>query len=133
MHILPKLYIIFPVFFILIIEDIHTQNVSTFAEYGTTIHTGKHTPMWQNSNQHGLSSIKNNTYIRGAAFYNKNFHSWQLKAGADFAVAAGFTSTFIIQQAYADIRYKWFGLWAGNKEIDSSLLNKQLSSVGLTW
>ena len=61
MHILPKLYIIFPVFFILIIEDIHTQNVSTFAEYGTTIHTGKHTPMWQNSNQHGLSSIKNNT------------------------------------------------------------------------
>ena len=89
MHILPKLYIIFPVFFILIIEDIHTQNVSTFAEYGTTIHTGKHTPMWQNSNQHGLSSIKNNTYIRGAAFYNKNFHSWQLKAGADFAVAAG--------------------------------------------
>ena len=58
MHILPKLYIIFPVFFILIIEDIHTQNVSTFAEYGTTIHTGKHTPMWQNSNQHGLSSIK---------------------------------------------------------------------------
>ena len=37
MHILPKLYIIFPVFFILIIEDIHTQNVSTFAEYGTTI------------------------------------------------------------------------------------------------
>ena len=133
MHILPKLYIIFPVFFILIIEDIHTQNVSTFAEYGTTIHTGKHTPMWQNSNQHGLSSIKNNTYIRGAAFYNKNFHSWQLKAGADFAVAAGFTSTFIIQQAYADIRYKWFGLWAGNKEIDSSLLNQQLSSGGLTW
>ena len=47
MHILPKLYIIFPVFFILIIEDIHTQNVSTIAEYGTTIHTRKHTPMWQ--------------------------------------------------------------------------------------
>lgn len=48
-------------------------------------------------------------------------------------MAAGFTSTFIIQQAYADIRYKWFGLWAGNKEIDSSLLNQQLSSGGLTW
>ena len=56
MHILPKLYIIFPVFFILIIEDIHTQNVSTFAEYGTTIHTGKHTPMWQNS-YHQLKTI----------------------------------------------------------------------------
>lgn len=60
MHILPKLYIIFPVFFILIIEDIHTQNVSTFAEYGTTIHTGKHTPMWQiviNTGYHQLKTI----------------------------------------------------------------------------
>ena len=45
----------------------------------------------------------------------------------------GFTSTFILQQAYADIRYKWLGILIGSKEIDSPLLNQQLSSGGLTW
>lgn len=44
-----------------------------------------------------------------------------------------FTSTFILQQAYADIRYKWLGILIGSKEIDSPLLNQQLSSGGLTW
>lgn len=59
MHILPKLYIIFPVFFILIIEDIHTQNVSTFAEYGTTIHTGNilHVANSNNTGYHQLKTI----------------------------------------------------------------------------
>ena len=111
----------------------YAQNLKTFIEYGVTIHKGENIPLWQVSNQHGLSSINNNTYIRGGAFYNKTIHSLKIETGVDLAIAAGYTSTFIIQQAYADIRYKWIGLWAGSKEIESSLLNQQLSSGGLTW
>lgn len=118
---------------LLVTGNICAQNLNTFVEYGATLHTGNHTPLWQAGNQHGLSSIDNNTYIRGAAFYNNTYRSWKLKTGIDLAAAAGFTSTFIVQQAYADIRYKWIGLWAGSREINSELLNQQLSSGGLTW
>ena len=42
----------------------YAQNLKTFIEYGVTIHKGENIPLWQVSNQHGLSSINNNTYIR---------------------------------------------------------------------
>ena len=109
------------------------QNISSFVEYGASVHTGDNTPLWQVSNQHGLSSIDNNTYLRGGAFYTDTIRQWRLEGGLDMAVASGFTSTFILQQAYADIRYKWLGILIGSKEIDSPLLNQQLSSGGLTW
>lgn len=133
MYILSRLYKICPVVLLLGTGNICAQELNGFAEYGATVHTGKNTPMWQTNNQHGLSSINNNTYIRGAAFYNNTFRSWKVEAGIDLAAAAGFTSTLIIQQAYADLRYKWIGIRAGSKEIDSPLLNQQLSSGGLTW
>ena len=111
----------------------YAQNLNTFAEYGANIHTGDNTPLWQVSNQHGFSSIKNNTYVRGGVFYKDTIHTWILEAGVDMAIATGFTSTFVVQQAYADVRYKWIGLWAGSRELNSPLLNQQLSSGGLTW
>lgn len=111
----------------------YAQNLKTFVEYGASIHSGNNTPLWQVSNQHGLSSIDNNTYIRGGVFYDKNIRSWKIEGGVDLAVATGFTSTFVVQQAYADIRYKWIGLWAGSRELNSPLLNQCLSSGGLTW
>ena len=109
------------------------QNVSSFVEYGASVHTGDNTPLWQVSNQHGLSSIDNNTYFRGGAFYTDTIRQWRLEGGLDMAVAAGLTSTFVLQQAYADIRYKWIGLLIGSKEINSPLLNRELSSGGLLW
>ena len=51
----------------------------------------------------------------------------------DLVAATGFTSAFIVQQAYVNIRYKWLGFYAGSKELDSPLLNQQLSSGGMTW
>ena len=48
-------------------------------------------------------------------------------------VAYGFKSTFLLREASADVRYKWIGAWAGLREIESPLLNQQLSSGGLTW
>ena len=109
------------------------QNLSSFVEYGASLHTGENTPLWQVSNRHGLSSINNNIYLRGGAFYVDTIRNWRLEGGVDMAVASGFTSTFVLQQAYADVRYKWLGLFAGSREIGSPLLNQQLSSGGLTW
>lgn len=133
MFFLNRLLKILSACFLFLIGDISAQNTVPFIEYGVNVHAGKNTALWQVSNQHGLSSIKNNTYIRGGILYNKTFNFWKFETGIDLAVATGFTSTFIVQQAYADIRYKWIGLWAGNREINSPLLNQQLSSGGLTW
>lgn len=133
MHTFAKLHKLFFICLLLITENVCTQNLHTFVEYGVTVHTGNNSPLWLVSNQHGLSSIKDNTYLRGNVSYNDTLHSWKIGGRLDMAVAAGFTSTFILHQAYADVRYKWIGLWAGSREIDSPLLNQQLSSGGLTW
>jgi hypothetical protein len=51
----------------------------------------------------------------------------------DLAVASGFTSAFVVQQAYADIRYKWLGLRLGSWEEMPTPLNHSLSSGGMSW
>ena len=71
MQILFKQYKIFPIILLFLTGNIYAQNLETFVEYGATVHAGDHTPLWQVSNQQGLSSIKDNTYIRGGVFYNK--------------------------------------------------------------
>ena len=133
MHILANLYKIIPICLLFAARSICAQNLIAFTEYGVNVHVGDNTPLWQVSNQHGLASIKNNTYIRGGAFYNNSFGKWKLEGGVDLAVATGFTSTFIVQQAYVDVRYKWIGLWGGSREVNTGLLNQQLSSGGLVW
>ena len=55
------------------------QNISSFVEYGASVHTGDNTPLWQVSNQHGLSSIDNNTYLRGGAFYTDTIRQWRVE------------------------------------------------------
>ena len=39
------------------------QQLSSFVEYGAALHTGDNTPLLQVSNQQGLTSLDNNTYI----------------------------------------------------------------------
>lgn len=112
---------------------IMAQELSSFVEYGASVHSGDHTPLWQVSNQQGLSSLDNNTYIRGGVSYKHELGKWKFEEMVDLAAAAGFTSTFVVQQAYVDIRYKWLGFYAGSREKSSPLLNQQLSSGGMTW
>ena len=92
------------------------------------------TPLWQVSNQQGLTSLDNNTYIRGGISYKHQLGKWKFEEALDLVAAAGFSMTsFIVQQAYVDIRYKWFGFFAGSREQNSPLLNQELSSGGMTW
>ena len=110
------------------------QQLSSFVEYGAALHTGDNTPLWQVSNQQGLTSLDNNTYIRGGISYKHQLGKRKFEEALDLVAAAGFSTTsFIVQQAYVDIRYKWFGFFAGSWEQNSPLLNQELSSGGMTW
>ncbi len=105
-----------------------------FAEFGTTLHTGDHNPLWQNSLQHGLSSLDNNAYLRGGVLFQDTLgRKWSYGAGIDLAVTTGMDSHFFIQQAYVDVSWDCLDLSVGSKEMGSNLLNSQLSSGGLVW
>lgn len=114
-------------------QYLYSQKVNTRIEYGATVFSGDNVPLWQAGMQDGLSSIENNTYVRGGAFYQDRFNSWTIGAGLDMAVAAGMTSDFVLQQAYIDLSYKWLDLSIGSKNRTPDLLNRELSSGDMSW
>lgn len=90
------------------------------------------TPLWLNANKYGLSSLdKTNGYARIGAFRPLETDSarrWGWSAGADVAVAGGYTSTLIVQQAYAELRWLKGLLTVGSKEQPLQLKDQHLSS-----
>ena len=90
------------------------------------------TPLWLNANKYGLSSLdKTNGYARVGAFRPLDTDSarrWGWSAGAEVAVAGGYTSTLIVQQAYAELRWLKGLLTVGSKEQPLQLKDQQLSS-----
>lgn len=97
-------------------------------------HIGDNTPFWQLSNRHGLPSTDNYGYIRAALTYNNRLsNNWRLETKVDLVGGIGTDRNFIIQQAYADIYFKWLGLSIGSKERHFEQLNPQLSTGGLVW
>ena len=94
------------------------------------------TPLWLNANKYGLSSLKSsNGYIRSSLFHTLNMDTlqkWDYGYGADIAVPFHFTSDFVVQQLYADLRF-WHGtLTIGSKEYPAELKNNSLSSGSQT-
>ena len=102
------------------------------AEMQATVGTGDHNPLWLNANKYGLSSLKtSNGYLRGALERPLSLDEgrrWGVGYGADMAVAAGFTSTLVIQQAYVEGRWLKGVLTVGAKEQPMELKNQELSS-----
>ncbi len=90
------------------------------------------TPLWLNANKYGLSSLdKTNGYGRIGVFRRLEADSarrWGWSAGADVAVAADYTSTLIVHQAYAELRWLKGLLTVGSKEQPLVLKDQQLSS-----
>ena len=90
------------------------------AEMQGTLAGGDHSPLWLNANKYGLSSLKKaNGYIRGAIMRplsNDDGRRWGVGYGVDLALAAGFTSTLVIQQAYIEARWLKGVLTVGAKE-----------------
>lgn len=97
--------------------------------------SGSYTPFWLVSNRQGLSSVTtDNGYIRAGVFRplekGKKFsYSW----GVDVASAYGFTSSFVVQQAYLELQYRGWNISIGSKERYGELKNSSLSSGALTF
>lgn len=94
------------------------------------------TPLWLNANKHGLSSLSDaNGYIRGSMIRPLNADSirrWAVGYGADIAAPMGYTSHFVVQQAFVEGRWLHGVLSVGAKEYPMQLKNQQLSSGSQT-
>ncbi len=94
------------------------------------------TPLWLNANKYGLSSLdKNNGYVRFSAIrpvVADSARSWKWGYGVDVAVAANYTSTLVVQQAFAELRWKHGALEIGSKERKMELKKQTLSSGSQT-
>ena len=95
------------------------------------------TPLWLNANRYGLSSLSStNGYARGrverplCVDTNKE---WGMGYGLDLAVPLHYTSDFVIQQCYAEVRYKHGILTLGQKQQPMQLKNMELSSGSQTF
>lgn len=96
-----------------------------------------HSPLWLNANRYGLSSVKDdNGYLRAGLFRQADADSayhWRIGYGVDLATAYDFTSSFVVQQLYADFDWRWLRLSVGSKERPMALKNQELSSGSQTF
>lgn len=105
-------------------------------ELQSTNSLGDNTPLWLNANKYGLSSLKkSNGYARASLFRPLQTDSgfkWGIGYGVDLAAPYGFTSKFVVQQAFAEGRW-WHGVLSiGSKEYPIELKNNELSSGAQT-
>lgn len=94
--------------------------------------SGEHTPFWQTANRFGLASVENNSgYLRAAIQRDTEADSlrrWRLGYGADIVAPIGYSSKFIVQQAYFEAAYRLVRLSVGQKERGAEMKNDMLSS-----
>ncbi len=104
-------------------------------EFQSSVSDGK-TPLWLNANKQGLSSIENtNGYLRaglGRDLENDKNKTWGVGYGLDVVLPYHYTSNWIVQQAFAEVRWKKGTLTAGSKEYPMELKNNRLSSGSQT-
>jgi len=97
---------------------------------------GDNTPLWLNANKYGLSSLdKSNGYLRASLSRPEMIdqdRKWGISYGLDMAVAYNYTSSFIVQQAFGEVRWLKGTLTVGAKEYPLELKNQQLSSGSQT-
>lgn len=111
------------------------DSVSYKVDFQAAFAKGK-TPLWQNANKHGLSSIdKNNGYLRATVErpLSVDFErKWGIGYNLDVVVPVNYSSKFIVQQAYVDFRWLKGNLTVGAKEYPMMLKNNALSSGAQT-
>ena len=111
------------------------DSIRYHAEIGATFSGGQHTPFWMANNQYGLSSItRNNGYLRAGVFHDMDTtRRFTWGAGADLAVAARFTSVFVVQQLYGEVKYRCLNLMVGQKELNGFMHNSDLGSGNMMF
>ncbi len=115
-------------------EDLSAE-LEVAAEAQLSVADGR-TPLWLNANKYGLSSLDDvNGYLRVSALrpaVNDSLRKWRWGYGVDLAVAGGYTSVFVVQQAYAELGVHHGLLTVGSKELPLVLKNDSLSSGSQT-
>ena len=118
---------------------VHRLNLAENVQYKAEaqVSTGKgYTPLWLNANKHGLSSLESqNGYIRGSILRplsTDSLRRWGIGYGIDLAVPYNYTSHIVLQQAFAEVRWKYGVLSIGVKEHGLQLKNDTLSSGSQT-
>lgn len=116
-------------------QEQQKDTIAVSAEMRQTLSWGEHTPFWLAANRQGLSSIdRGYGYIDLGASkkmqYDSRF-SWD--AGVELAVPWKFTSNFVIQQLYAEIRYRCLSLSIGSRNHESHLVQQDLSGGELLY
>lgn len=95
------------------------------------------TPLWLNANHYGLSSLRStNGYVRSRVerpLRTDVDKEWGMGYGLDLAVPLHYTSDFVIQQCYAEVRYKHGILTFGQKQQPFQLKDMELSSGSQTF
>jgi len=102
------------------------------AELQGTAAGGEYNPLWLNANKYGLSSLKKtNGYVRVSLERPLSVdkkRKWGIGYGVDLAFAGGFTSRFVLHQAYVEGRWLKGVLTVGAKTFPMELKNMRLSS-----
>lgn len=115
-------------------EDL-SAGLELSAEAQVSFSDGK-TPLWLNANKYGLSSLdESNGYLRVAALrpaVADTERKWKWGYGADVAVAANYTSTMVVQQAFVELGWGHGLLSVGSKEYPMEMKNQRLSSGSQT-
>ena len=113
------------------VEGLHYK-----VEMQASLSRGDHEPLWLNANKYGLSSLdKSNGYLRASIerpLSNDQGRKWGWGAGLDLVGAYGFTSKYIVQQAFVEGRWLHGTLTIGSKEYPLELKNQELSSGSQT-
>lgn len=108
------------------------QEINWNVTLQTTNSAGDHTPLWLNANKYGLSSLeKNNGYLLAGLqkpLEQQHAKPFDYGYGASLAVGYNFTSTVIVQEAFAEGRWLNGVLTIGSKQWPMELKNNQLSS-----
>ena len=88
--------------------------------------TGTYAPLWFTANRYGLSDTRDGSgYIRTGLSYTRTLgRGWSLHAGADLAGTVHQASDFVVQQAYADIAWRFLHLEIGSRERSGFPLEK---------
>lgn len=111
------------------------SNIEWMTEMQGSFSKGK-TPLWLNANKHGVSSLDDcNGYLRGSlvrSLESDSTRRWAIGYGLDIVVPVNYTSNFIVQQAFAEIRWKHGVMTIGSKEFPMELKNQSLSSGSQT-
>ena len=112
------------------------QRETTYKTEVSTILGTEQTPFWMRANKYGLVPTKGNSLIMqiGAkSDYEQTDKKILWGYGVNLGGFAGMQNKFIIQEAYAKVKWKAFEIYAGRRKEIQGLVDTTLTSGSYIW